>query len=262
MKQIINIIKTIHKQECNSQIFLFKSCNSTNTQALIMIKRQIPIKSIIITCCQYLGKGRFKRTWITNHGGLAITFICYPILALNKLYKLNFIISKTIIKYLKHIKIQSMLKWPNDILIYNNHYDYEKAIGILIEIINYNTNNILMIGIGINIYKNHILHKTSCIYYNNTKIKINHILLTLIQSIEKHINNIYYYKYFHNILYFLNNHCYNLKKYMIIKINKKYSIYKAININHDGSLILQTLNHKKIALYNNNISNIIINKKQ
>ena len=134
----------------NFRTFHMKVTNSTNDVAIRKIKLGIKY-GIISAEIQKKGRGRYGNKWISLKGNLFLS-IFYKlkniknIKNIKKITKKNCLILKKILNKFTKEKIQ--IKPPNDLLIKN-----KKFCGILQEIIKYNDNNFVIIGIGINIHK-------------------------------------------------------------------------------------------------------------
>ncbi len=95
--------------------------------------------TIILADVQSAGRGRWRRTWVSNPGNLYVSFIYSSQLRDPRLsYTIAVAVAETLISF----GMNPQIKWPNDILI-----DGKKISGILIEY----AKNFVIIGIGINI---------------------------------------------------------------------------------------------------------------
>ena len=150
--------------------FLYKSVNSTNDVAMILIKKKDLKSGIVIADNQKKGRGQRGKKWASYKGNLfvSIFFSLEKInLNLKQLTKINVSLIMKLIAfyYKKNIK----LKLPNDILI-----NKKKVCGILQEVIQKDGIKYLIVGIGLNLVKNPKLkdYPTTNLY-ELTKIKIN-----------------------------------------------------------------------------------------
>jgi len=163
---------------------------------------------------------------------------------LDKIKYLTFIASVAIVKTIKKLaKINSKVKWPNDVLI-----DDKKVCGILTETISNKNNYYALIGIGVNInqkkFGKNIIKKTTSLKLETDKV---YDVKKLSKIIIKEFNSLY--------------GSYSKKKYgRIINIWKKYShtlgktvrvkalsgTYsgKAVDVDSDCNLILKLSNGK------------------
>ncbi len=155
----------------NLKVFHLKNVNSTNNFAIRKIK-QGKIMGIVISDSQKKGRGRYGNKWISLSGNLFMS-IFYRLnknISINQLTKKNcLLIKKTLSSFTKE---KILIKPPNDLLIKK-----KKFCGILQEIITHNEQNYVIIGVGINIYKNPNIKNyptTSLLKYNN---KINKMII-------------------------------------------------------------------------------------
>ncbi|MEM4436265.1 MAG: biotin--[acetyl-CoA-carboxylase] ligase [Thermosphaera sp.] len=104
-----------------------------------------PPWSIIVAEYQVLGKGRHGKTWIGGLGGLWITYKLRTQVSSAQL--LPIAIPVLITRLLRdQLKIDALIKWPNDIII-----SEKKVAGILLEGEASGTDIIAYIGLGINV---------------------------------------------------------------------------------------------------------------
>ena len=108
----------------------------------------------ILADAQSAGRGRYKRTWISHHGNLYVSFI---LLCEERDARLAYSVGVAIAETLISFGVKPTIKWPNDILI-----DGKKVSGTLIEY----SGRFVVIGIGINIKSNPTVKAT----YKTTKL--------------------------------------------------------------------------------------------
>lgn len=195
----------------STQDYAIKLCNENKTELN---------KTIILAKSQSSGHGRYDRQWKSPVGNLYVSFIYKTD---KKDPKLSYYIAVAIANSLKELKIESKIKWPNDILI-----DNKKVCGVLIEYIN----NFLIIGIGINIKSSPNITKYETTYLNkylNKETSVEEVLNLLIKNIDEVLKKEFDYIYYKWMEFAIKN------KDIIYK-NKNY---KLIGIDKDGSLILK-----------------------
>ena len=164
------------------KIYSFKNVKSTNDTALRFIKKNI-INGIITSENQKKGRGQYGKSWISSKGNLFMS-IFFPIenkINIKKVSKINLKIIKNI--FLKQIKINTTIKYPNDILIRN-----KKVCGILQEIVYNKNDKILIIGIGINILNSPKIKDYETTYLNKyfkKKLKLLNIIKIFKNTFEK-----------------------------------------------------------------------------
>tara|TARA_B110000438_G_scaffold184700_1_gene176402 strand:- start:655 stop:1239 length:585 start_codon:yes stop_codon:yes gene_type:complete len=178
------------------EIFKFKDVTSTNDIAINLIRKKNKKNGCILAKKQTKGRGTYGKKWISRNGNFFATIF----FKLKKNYPPSkefdiinqILISNVIKKICKKNKIQ--IKFPNDIFL-----NKKKICGILQEVIMFNEEKFLIIGIGINIVSNpnvNINYKTTNIY-TETKIKpnINKLINSIISSYKKFFLNLKNYNY-------------------------------------------------------------------
>ena len=109
------------------KIFHFKSLTSTQDKAKEFSKKRLS-NVVIISDIQTKGRGRFKRKWYSNSGGLWLSILLKPKDTGNLQY-LTFAAAVAVVRSIKKItNLNTNIKWPNDV-----HYKVKKLCGILTE---------------------------------------------------------------------------------------------------------------------------------
>ncbi len=136
-----------------------------------LVKEGAKVGTIVSAKKQYNGRGRHGRKWISPEGNLYFSFLRQ---AENKKFKNVFapvfitaVALAETISLISKKKILPILKWPNDVLINNS-----KVAGILIESFNNNGNDLLNIGVGINIKSNptNTIYSATNLYNENIEV--------------------------------------------------------------------------------------------
>lgn len=201
---------TIHK---------FSNVNSTNVQA-----SNFPIGSVIVAKEQSQSYGRFNREWVSSKGGLWFSIVLKPV---RKICEYTFVASLAVFDAIDKVEI----KWPNDLV-----YKDKKVCGILTEIIS-DGNKIekVIVGIGVNVN-----NKTPEIGISIKEITKKELDLdTLLNKILKNFHRIDKLG-LDTILRLYKKNCSMLGKYVTVKtLNGKYK-GKAIDIDSEGNLLLET----------------------
>lgn len=132
-------------------------------------------KTIIKALAQSAGRGRYRRTWVSHHGNLYVSFI-YK--AIERDPKLSYAVGVAVAETLISLGIEPQIKWPNDVLV-----DGKKISGILIEY----SQNFVIIGIGINIKTCPTVAEYKTTKINNCvkDVDINEVLNVLIKKMDK-----------------------------------------------------------------------------
>ena len=158
----------------NYKVISFDKIPSTQTYAHDVIADGRGADHIaILADAQSAGRGRYKRTWVSHHGNLYVSFIykCEERDA-RLAYSVGVAIAETLIAF----SIMPTIKWPNDILI-----DDKKVSGTLIEY----SGRFVIVGIGINIKSNPTINAT----YKTTKLD-NYVSLTRDELLNKLMRNL------------------------------------------------------------------------
>lgn len=125
------------------KLISFDKIPSTQTYALNMVATgEAQDHTVIMAEAQSAGRGRYRRTWVSHHGNLYVSFI-YS--AEERDPKLSYMVAVAIAETLISFGTHPRIKWPNDIMI-----DGKKISGTLIEY----AGQFVIVGIGINIKTN------------------------------------------------------------------------------------------------------------
>lgn len=125
------------------KLISFDKIPSTQTYALNMVATgEARDHTVIMAEAQSAGRGRYRRTWVSHHGNLYVSFI-YS--AEERDPKLSYMVAVAIAETLISFGTHPRIKWPNDIMI-----DGKKISGTLIEY----AGQFVIVGIGINIKTN------------------------------------------------------------------------------------------------------------
>lgn len=125
------------------KLISFDKIPSTQTYALDMVASgNARDHTVIMAEAQSAGRGRYRRTWISHHGNLYVSFVFNTE---ERDPRLSYVVAVAIAETLISFGIHPKIKWPNDILI-----DAKKACGVLIEY----AGRFVIVGIGINIKSN------------------------------------------------------------------------------------------------------------
>ena len=129
--------------------------------------------TVILAAAQSAGRGRFRRTWVSHHGNLYISFIfSCP----ERDGRLSYAIAVAVAETIASFGMHPQIKLPNDILV-----DNKKIAGILIEY----SGPFVIVGIGINVNSNPTVDR-----YETTKMDVysqtplNELLSRLLRNID------------------------------------------------------------------------------
>ena len=134
------------------EILSFEVLPSTNTYACENFDT-LADGQIVLAKTQTAGRGRLKRVWLSQKGGLYFSLVVKP-----QNFKIDFLGSLTqamalsVCKTLQELGAKAVLKWPNDILCEN-----KKICGILSQaVFKEGTLAGVVIGVGVNIAQSKI----------------------------------------------------------------------------------------------------------
>ena len=127
--------------------YFFETLSSTNDKAkeLALFEDE---GTVIITEEQTKGKGRFGRSWRSSKGkDILFSIILKPDFNPIQMQRIVLLAAAAVNMALKDIGIDSLIKWPNDIII-----NGKKVCGILMEMsISGDSVSYGVLGIGINV---------------------------------------------------------------------------------------------------------------
>ena len=219
------------------KIHHFKSLTSTQDKAKELAKKGLS-NVVIVADKQTKGRGRFKRKWHSDKGGLWISILIRPKNTENLQY-LTFAAAVAVAKSIKKIaNLNTNIKWPNDV-----HYQGKKLCGILTEGI-FGKNNFAVVGIGLNANQNKLPDE---IKNTATSLKIIKNKETdtkkLLKSIAGEFFDLYCKFYNKNqtakILNMWKKHCDTINKNIEVITKTRRLSGKAIGIDKDCNLLLK-----------------------
>ena len=233
------------------KIYRFKKLNSTNKFLKENCDKYTPY-SVIIADEQEEGHGRYQRKWHSAKGK-DLTFSL--LLPLNKKESyiwanITQITAIAILETAKEYRLDSKIKWPNDILI-----DDQKISGILTEVISCKTGSYAIVGVGININSSKkelisINQKATSFFVES---KIEHRIDIILDKILKKIVDNYtilsqngfepFYKTFSDNLAWKD-------RLITLKDGNKSIMGTIINLNKDGTLNFKYKNSSDIITLN------------
>jgi len=132
-----------------ANILYFSEVTSTMDIARDQARNNCPDLTVVIAGCQTQGRGRLKRRWLSDDGGLYFTMVLRPSIPVQWSFKVNFLASLTLARVIRETyQINAMVKWPNDILV-----DERKISGMLSEL-EAEADRVCFINIGIGVNVN------------------------------------------------------------------------------------------------------------
>ncbi len=145
------IAEYLHTRMIGKTICYFDQIGSTNKKAKEIAAAGDGHGTVVISEEQTEGRGRLGRNWSSpKRKGIWMSILVRPDIIPTDATKMTQITAASIYKALSDMKIETQIKWPNDIIL-----NEKKVCGILTEMssemmqINY-----MVIGIGINVNQN------------------------------------------------------------------------------------------------------------
>jgi len=131
-----------------ANILYYPEVTSTMDIARDLAKNNCPDLTVVIAERQTQGRGRLKRRWLSDDGGLYFTMVLRPPIPVQLCFRVNFLASLTLARVIREMfQIHAMVKWPNDILV-----DDRKISGMISELeAEADRVSFISIGMGINV---------------------------------------------------------------------------------------------------------------
>jgi len=227
---LIKEIKNYFEKK-NFDFFNYNSVNST----MEIAKKKLRKKNLcIVSNIQTNGIGRRGNKWISPEGNLYLSYLIKYNLDIKNHFIFTAAIASSVCELVEKVcKVESFIKWPNDIMINNS-----KISGIMSEIYSKNNQNYIILGVGINILSSPMVDDystTHTAFYNQNINKENLIL---------NLSNIFFNKYdliisnnYKKIISNYKKHLKHLGKKINIKADNNIFPILFEDINFDGSIL-------------------------
>jgi len=96
----------------------YPEVSSTMDTAKEMAIKNCPDFTVVVAGRQTRGRGRLKRQWLSDDGGIYFTLVLRPDIPVPLSSRVNFLASLTLARVLRELfQIDAAVKWPNDILV-------------------------------------------------------------------------------------------------------------------------------------------------
>lgn len=244
----MNDINSIYKK-----IIHLKKVDSTNKYAKSLVNKEINFPVLIYSDKQTEGRGRLGRTFVSNAGvGIYMTILFKSnlnILDITKVTGYTSVIVSNVID--KLIGINTSIKWVNDIYVNN-----KKLCGILTESIIKKNEVYLIVGIGLNVLRQEFPDELKEIVTTledetnkefNKEELINEIAYSFFNEMNKLTTKEYIATY--------RNKSNVIGKNVELKIGDNYIYGKAIDIDEDGELVVES-GENTIKIYSGEITKV------
>ncbi len=175
-----------------NRIYYFNTIDTTQNFAMNIASKKNEDGSVVISKKQTGGKGRMNRKWKSPVGGIWMSIIIHPKFDITYATLVPIATSLAIcIAIEKTLKINTKLKWPNDVTV-----NGKKVAGVLINasmISNQIENMVLGIGINFKINPNELensIKKTPNFYGVGTLVQKNQSMSPLIKQFLYELENV------------------------------------------------------------------------
>jgi len=226
-------------------ILYYPELSSTMDTAKDLARKNCPDLTVVVAGRQTKGRGRLKRQWRSDDGGLYFTMVLRPDLPVLLSSRVNFLASLTLAHVLRELfQIDAAVKWPNDILV-----DGFKISGMLSEL-EAETDRILFIniGMGINVNNDPSVFEPGASSLKkiagreiSKKILLDRFLAEFKQRLKR--------AKFENVISEWKKYTVTLNRQVKIVTHKEVSEGLAVDVEQDGALVLELADgsHKKIV---------------
>ena len=135
----------------------FAECGSTNDEAGRLARAGARHGTVVIADTQRAGRGRDGRAWSSPPGGLYLSAVIRPPLALAEVPPMTLAIGIAVCDTVRELGAAAALKWPNDVLVRGR-----KLAGVLLEAQSQATRlEAVVVGIGVNLVTSSALVATA-----------------------------------------------------------------------------------------------------
>ena len=222
------------------KIHLYDEIDSTNLEAFRLIEAgNASSGDIILAKSQSNGKGQGQNSWISPKGNLYISIISVT-KSTQYTHLLTFVAGMAVVSALKSLYgINVQLKWVNDIV-----FDFKKLGGILTEVRTNGSISSVITGIGLNLnhkvvnLNNPLFSPISLAEILDKDISINEVVAELIENFENYIN--LYHNSPQSLIYLWKKNSFTLGKEFLFSENLITQNGKAIDVDENGFLIVDT----------------------
>lgn len=234
------------------KLYHFKYLTSTQDKAKEFAKKGFS-NIVIVSDVQTKGRGRFKRKWHSDKGGLWMSILLKPKNVGNLQY-LTFSAAVAVVESIKeNAKLNTNIKWPNDV-----HYKGKKICGILTESV-FGKENYVVVGIGLNVNQDKFPEEirniaASLKIIKNKKYDIKKLMKSITKEFFILYDNYYNKNKFKNILKIWKKHCDTINKNVKVITRTKELYGKVIDVDNECNLLLKTENNEIIKIVEGDIN--------
>jgi BirA family biotin operon repressor/biotin-[acetyl-CoA-carboxylase] ligase len=216
-------------------ILYYPEVSSTMDIAKKLARKDCPDFTVVVAGRQTQGRGRLKRQWLSDDGGLYFTLVLRPDIPVLLSSRMNFLASLTLARVLRELfQIDAAVKWPNDILV-----DGHKISGMLSEL-EAETDRVLFINIGMGINVNNDPSgvepgASSIKKITGREISKKLLLARFLADFEERLKR----AEFENVISEWKRYSITLNRRVKIVTHKEVSEGLAVDVEQDGALVLE-----------------------
>ena len=216
-------------------ILYYPEVSSTMDTAKELARKNCPDFTVVVAGRQTKGRGRLKRQWLSDDGGLYFTIVLRPDIPVVLSSRVNFLASLTLARVLRELfQIDAAVKWPNDILV-----DGRKISGMLSEL-EAETDRVLFISIGMGINVNNDPSEvepgaSSLKKITGREISKKMLLARFLDEFQKCLQKVE----FENVISEWKKYTVTLNRQVKIITHQEVSEGLAVDVEQDGALVLE-----------------------
>ena len=196
-------------------------------------------RSVVFAEKQNEGRGRLGRRWESEKGGLYMSISLNLSLPVTEIPKITLMSGLAVCKALE--KYNPRIKWPNDVMI-----NGKKVSGILCEFIGEELSSKTIVGIGINV-RNQIPEGLKDKAINLEEVDKNVTITETFKLLCTEFGRLYesFPENWEEILEEWKRRSDTLGRFVRIKIGNRSFSGKAVDIDSDGGLVVETANGRE-----------------
>jgi len=227
-----------------ANILYYPEVTSTMDIARDLARKNCPDLTVVIAGRQTKGRGRLKRRWLSDDGGLYFTMVLRPTIPVQLSFRVNFLASLTLACVIREmLQIDARVKWPNDILV-----DERKISGMLSEL-EAEADRVFFISIGMGINVNNDPSEaepgaSSLKMIAGREVSRKDLLARFLERFSDRIQN----AAFENVISEWKKYTLTLGRHVRIVTQREESEGLAVDVDENGALVLELANgdRKKI----------------
>ena len=221
-----------------ANILYYPEVTSTMDIARDLARKSCPDLTVVIAGRQTKGRGRLKRRWLSDDGGLYFTMVLRPTIPVQLCFRVNFLASLTLACVIREmLQIDARVKWPNDILV-----NERKISGMLSEL-EAEADRVFFINIGMGINVNNDPSgaepgATSLKMIAGREVSRKDLLARFLERFSDRIHN----AALENVISEWKKYTVTLGRQVRIVTQREESEGLAVDVDENGALVLELAN--------------------